>query len=78
TMKSKTREAVKSLASAAAKQMTLGGDPFLDVAMRVWPAKLTWAGLAAACGRKARGGSFNTRRRALLDSGRVREEGDLV
>lgn len=54
------------------------GDPFLDVAHRVWPAKLSWAGLAAACGRKARGGSFNTRRRALIDGGHVREEGDLV
>jgi hypothetical protein len=64
----------KSKASAPA----VAGDPFLDVAHRVWPAKLSWAGLAAACGRKARGGSFNTRRRALIDGGHVREEGDLV
>ena len=56
----------------------VASDPFLDVAHRVWPAKLTWAGLAAACGRKARGGSFNTRRKRLIDDRLVRENGDLV
>jgi hypothetical protein len=61
-----------------AAKTEVSGDPFLEVAHRVWPAKLTWAALAAACGRKARGGSFNTRRRALIDGGHVREESDLV
>lgn len=56
----------------------LAGDPFLNAALQVWPAKMTWAGLASMCGRKARGGSFNTRRRHLLDGGHVREDGDLV
>ncbi len=54
------------------------GDPLLAAALQVWPAKMTWAGLAAMCGRKARGGHFNTRRKALIDGGLVVMEGDLV
>lgn len=55
-----------------------GTDPLLAVALAVWPAKLSWAGLASAAGLKARGGSFNTRKRRLLDNGLVREDGALV
>jgi hypothetical protein len=55
-----------------------GVDPLYAVAMQIWPAKLTWAGLASACGRKARGGHFNSVRKRLIDDGLVREEGGLV
>lgn len=54
------------------------GDPLLRAAMQVWPARMTWAGLAAMCGRKARGGHFNTARKALIDGGLVRMDGELV
>lgn len=53
-------------------------DPLLAAALSVWPAKLTWAALAAMCGRKARGGHFNTVRKALIDGGHVQMDGDLV
>jgi hypothetical protein len=55
-----------------------GGNALLEVAFQIWPAKMTWVGLAAACGRKARGGHFNTQRKNLLSSGVLREDGNLV
>jgi hypothetical protein len=55
-----------------------GVDPLYAVAMQVWPAKLSWGALAAACGRKARGGHFNTARKRLIEGGLVREEDNLV
>lgn len=55
-----------------------GVDPLYAVAMQVWPAKLTWGALAAACGRKARGGHFHTARKRLIEGGLVREENNLV
>lgn len=62
-------------APGAAKSST---DPLLAAALSVWPARLTWSALAAMCGRKARGGHFNTARKALIDRGLVRMDGDLV
>lgn len=53
-------------------------DTLLEAAISVWPVKMTWGGLASMCGLKARGGSFNTRRRRLIDQGYIREEGNLV
>lgn len=53
-------------------------DPLLMTAISVWPARLTWSQIAAMCGRKARGGHFNTKRKALLELGLVREELGLV
>lgn len=53
-------------------------DPLLAAALSVWPARLTWPALAAMCGRKARGGHFNAARKALVDSGMVRMDGDIV
>lgn len=55
-----------------------GSDPLVEAARQVWPAKMTWGGLAAMCGRKARGGHFNSTRKRLIDGGVVREEGGLV
>jgi uncharacterized protein DUF87 len=52
--------------------------PFYQVAMQIWPARMTWAGLGAACKRKARGGHFNTIRKALIEGGHVQEDGALV
>jgi hypothetical protein len=53
-------------------------DPLLTAALSVWPARLTWPALASMCGRKARGGHFNTARKALIDSGLIRMDGELV
>ena len=64
-----------SSAALAAKSST---DPLLAAAMSVWPVRLTWAALASMCGRKARGGHFNTARKALIDGGLVRMDGELV
>ncbi len=55
-----------------------GREPLLDAAQQVWPVKMTWGGLAAMCGRKARGGHFNSTRKRLVDGGIVREESGLV
>lgn len=53
-------------------------DPLLAAALSAWPARLTWGMLASMCGRKARGGHFNTARKALIEGNYVRMEGDLV
>lgn len=60
------------------KRADLSADPLLNAALQVWPVKMTWAGLASMCGRKARGGHFNSARKRLVDNGFIREEGDLV
>ena len=87
TMSPKTRRALNAVVKSATEHLdrevdaaapVASSDPFLEVALKVWPAKMTWAGLASMCGRKARGGSFNTRKKLLLERGQVREEGDLV
>lgn len=62
----------------AVKTADLAADPLLNAALQVWPAKMTWAGLAAMCGRKARGGHYNTTKKRLLDAGLVREENNQV
>ena len=56
----------------------MASDPLLAAALSVWPAKMTWGGLASMCGRKARGGHFNTVRKRLIEEGLVYEEGGLV
>jgi hypothetical protein len=68
----------RSVTKTPALALPKGIDPLYAVAMQVWPAKLTWGGLATACGRKARGGHFNTARKRLIEDGLVREEGALV
>ncbi|WP_164901723.1 ATP-binding protein [Neorhizobium lilium] len=69
----------KSQPVAKAIQRTGASEnPLLNAAMQVYPVKMTWAGLAAMCGRKASGGHFNTTRKRLKADGFVREEGDLV
>ncbi len=60
------------------KPVDLSTDPLLNAALQVWPAKMTWGGLASMCGRKARGGYFNSVRKRLIDSGLLREESGLV
>jgi hypothetical protein len=60
------------------KSAKLSTDPLLAAAISVWPAKLTWPALAAMCGRKARGGHFNTVRKRLLEDLLMVEEGDLA
>lgn len=70
--------AMKPSATTIQRGVPSGEDPLLSTAISIWPAKATWSILAAMCGRKARGGHFNTARKRLIDSGFVREEGDLV
>lgn len=65
-------------ATKAEKSPKMSTDPLLAAALSVWPAKLTWPALAAMCGRKARGGHFNTVRKRLLDDLLMVEEGDLA
>lgn len=55
-----------------------GADGLLAIAVRHWPAQLTWAQVAALGGRKARGGHFNTSRKALIDNGLVADRADIV
>lgn len=62
----------------AAKGGASGTDPLLAAALSVWPVRLTWGQLASMCGRKARGGHFNTARKALIEGGLVRTDGELV
>jgi hypothetical protein len=50
----------------------------LAVAVRHYPARLTWGQLAALAGRKARGGHFNTEKKRLLDGGLIRDEGEAA
>jgi hypothetical protein len=63
---------------AAAPRAVSSNDPLLVAALSIWPARLTWAALASMCGRKARGGHFNTARKALIEGGHVRMDGELV
>lgn len=62
----------------AAPRAASGTDPLLAAALSIWPARGSWGMLASMCGRKARGGHFNTARKALIDGGLVRMDGDLV
>lgn len=55
-----------------------GANPLVAAAERIWPIKLTWSALCATVGRKARGGHFNSQRKAALDGGLLREENGLV
>jgi uncharacterized protein len=50
----------------------------LLVAVRHWPAKLTWSQLATIAGRKARGGHFNAEVKRMRDEDLVRMDGDSV
>jgi hypothetical protein len=50
----------------------------LAEAERRYPCKFTWAQLAMLCGRKARGGSFFTARKELIDGEYVKEEAGFV
>jgi hypothetical protein len=52
--------------------------PWLEVMARVEPMTLTWASLAIMIGKKARGGHFNTVRRAILEGGYARDSGSGV
>jgi hypothetical protein len=64
--------------SAGDGQLPAAAKRLLDEAQRRWPCRFTWGQLAALCGKKARGGSFNTARKELIDGGHVKEESGLV
>jgi hypothetical protein len=57
---------------------TNGALALVSSAARVWPVKLTWGQVALLAGRKARGGHFNTSRKAALTNGWLVEAGELV
>jgi SpoVK/Ycf46/Vps4 family AAA+-type ATPase len=50
----------------------------LLIAVRHWPAKLTWSQLATIAGRKARGGHFNGEVKNMREAGLVVMDGDSV
>ena len=50
----------------------------LEEAQRRFPCRFTWGQLASLTKRKARGGSFNSARKQLLEGGHVTEDGSLV
>ena len=58
--------------------LAVSAEGFLKTAVSIHPVKLTWGQLGVLCGRKARGGSFNTARRQLMDGGYTEEVGGLV
>lgn len=66
------------VAPRAPRPAVSGPNPLVEAARDIWPVKLTWAALCATNGRKARGGHFNTQKKAALESGEVVEQGGLV
>ena len=69
---------VASSKKVATQQGDLSQNPFYKSAMEIWPARATWAMLGAICGRKARGGHFNTVKKRLLGDGWLKEIGELI
>ncbi len=59
-------------------ELPSGATSLLREACQRSPLRLNWTQLASLTGRKARGGSFNTARKRLIDGGYVVEEGDRV
>jgi hypothetical protein len=57
--------------NAAARKM-------LEMLDRIAPARVPWGSLAAMIGNKARGGNFNSARKAMRESGLIIEDGDTV
>jgi hypothetical protein len=57
--------------------LSVSAEEFLRAALSVFPALLTWGQLGVLCGRKTRGGSFNTAKKQIL-SGYAVEQGGLL
>jgi hypothetical protein len=57
--------------------LSVSAGEFLRAALSVYPALLTWGQLGVLCGRKTRGGSFNTAKKQIL-SGYAVEQGGLL
>ncbi|WP_310530669.1 helicase HerA domain-containing protein [Novosphingobium sp.] len=57
--------------NAAARKM-------VEMLDRIAPARVPWGSLAAMIGNKARGGNFNSARKAMRESGLIVEDGDTV
>ena len=72
------RERKAPMPSSGDGQLPAAAKRLLDEAQRRWPCRFTWGQLAALCGKKARGGSFNTARKQLIEGGHVKEVGGLV
>ena len=58
--------------------LSVSAEEFLRAGMSVYPVPLTWGQLGVLCGRKARGGSFNTARKQILNGSYGREDGNLL
>lgn len=65
-------------ANPGALSTNTAGQNLLQSLTKHHPMRLTWAQIAGFSGRKARGGSFNTARKWLLEQGLVTESGDTV
>lgn len=66
------------LAPASEAQIPSGAEALVRAAAQHYPALFTWGQLAALTGRKARGGHFNTCKRAILDAKVVTERDGKV
>lgn len=62
----------------AAGELGAPARSMLEEAQRRFPCKFTWGQLAALTKRKARGGSFHTARKELIEGGHVYEDGEKV
>lgn len=65
-------------ANPAAQANNVAGAALLAALTKHHPMRLRWAQIAGFSGRKAKGGSFNTAKRWLLDNGLIEEKGDIV
>lgn len=74
----KARASAAVAAAPAAQSSNTAGLAMLEAVTKHHPMRLTWAQVAGFTGRKARGGSFNTAKRWLLDNELVTEQGDIV
>ncbi len=59
------------------EKLSVSAAAFVRAAMSVYPVLLTWGQLGVLCGRKTRGGSFNTARKQVLEGFSV-EQGSLL
>lgn len=66
------------IADGAAAALPVSARKMLAVLDTNPPVRRTWAQVASLAGLKARGGSYNTGKRALLESGLIAENGGLI
>lgn len=66
------------LSAASSGGLPAQAEKMADMLDRIAPARVTWSSLAAMVKLKPRGGHFNAGRKALRDSGRIVEDGEMI